>query len=694
MDSHEYGRAGDVAINDGAIDLTRLVSAIRARKGFILLSTVACFAAGLVFVTVSSPRYSAAAKVTLENQESYFTRPEKATTEFTTPNIYDPEGVQSEAETVATDELARKAVAKLGLMQRAEFNPEGAGPLSFLTSLLGGHTLGDAEDRAAENFLTHLSVGALPKSRVLQFEFWSKDPQLAAEGANTAAALYLDAKADARRNETRSGAQWLSKQIDSLRGKVAEADAAVEAYRNENGLLTGASNMTLPTQQLAEITTQIANARAAQAAATSKAQLLRQMLREGRLDAIPDVAKDDSLRRYAEMRVTLRAQMAEQSRTLLPGHPKMQELNGQVAGLESEMRSAAAKVVAGLEDEARLSGQQVASLEAAVAKQSKAVATSNVDEVKLRALELDAKAARDQLEAYVQKYREAVSHQEDNAQPPNARITAKAVAPRTPVFPKKVPILLLSALAGLFLSMGAVISRTLLVDAPAVAMAAPRREAAASFAQAASATPERSAPAPATSASPLDDLVDSLVELASPGTCAPLLVAAEGASGALSLALSSARRLSRSGRTALLDLGQTQPWLSDVFDRDIDEGSSHFGLGDLIAGRASFAHCVHRDISSPLDILPEGSTRIDPEGVAPILASLLDNYDFVVIHASDWRSRAAMNVLPSVAAVALCAPASTLPEARERLRHALPDPSIVIKGVPTAMARPERERAA
>ena len=72
-------------------------------------------------MTVISPRYTGVAKVLLENQESYFTRPDKASAD---PSAnFDPEGVQSQAETVATTELARQAVDKLGLSERAEFNP-------------------------------------------------------------------------------------------------------------------------------------------------------------------------------------------------------------------------------------------------------------------------------------------------------------------------------------------------------------------------------------------------------------------------------------------------------------------------------------------------------------------------------------------------------------------------------------------
>ena len=105
-----------------AIDLSRLGRLLWRRRRWIVIPTLACAAAALVAVTTISPRYTGVAKVLLENQESYFTRPDKAVGTEPSADL-DPEGVQSQAETVATTELARKAIDRLQLAQRVEFNP-------------------------------------------------------------------------------------------------------------------------------------------------------------------------------------------------------------------------------------------------------------------------------------------------------------------------------------------------------------------------------------------------------------------------------------------------------------------------------------------------------------------------------------------------------------------------------------------
>jgi uncharacterized protein involved in exopolysaccharide biosynthesis/Mrp family chromosome partitioning ATPase len=589
-------------------------------------------------------------------------------------------------------------------MERTEFNPAiSHNPFSALSSFSDGHRGASAvEDRVVENFLSRLTVFPILKSRVLQIEFSSADPALAARGANEVANLFLNEQEDAKKDQAQAAGSWLSGKIAQLRAKVAEADAKVEALRSDSGLLAGANGLTAPSQQLAEITTQIATVRAAQSAAAAKAQLLREMLRAGRLDAVPDFVKDESLRHYAETRVTLKSQIAEQSRTLLPGHPRMRELTGQLAGLDEEIRSAAGKAVRGFEDEARLAGAQVSNLEGLIAKQSKTVAAGDADQVQLRALELDAKTAREQLESYIEKYREASARDADDATPANARIIATAQEPLAPSFPKKLPTILLVTSAGFLLSAGIVVARALLDGAGAVA------EAPISRVTPDERSPEASAPPPNSGetehvsdereqvvepAATLEAIVDRLAASATASGSLTILVTGEKTKGALALALTAARRLSQAGRTALVDLGLSQPWLGDVFDHAGEPDHTRYGLADLLEGRASFHQALHRDLSARLDILPVGTSEVEPDELEPVLAALTQSYTFVVIHASDWRAPTVAAAIGRVGAVIVCAPAAHLDAAKERLRVGFGDPTIVIAGVALA-ARAPLDRAA
>ena len=668
------GLAGEAG-TDGYIDAPRLMRELARRKRSILVPTALAGTAALLFVIAVPPRYTGVAKVVLENQESYLTKPDKAIADV--GQVLDDEAVQSAAESLDTPDIAQKAIDALGLGARAEFHPSG---VELIVSALVGGSRANGGDIVVDTFLNHTTVFPVAHSRVLEIEFQSQDPALAARGANKLAGLFLASRADAKQAEAKAAAAWLGARIEPLRIKVAEAERSLEAFRGSSGLLTGANGMTTPSQRLSELTSQVASARSAQSAASAKAQNLRDLLRTGRLDAIADATRDDSLRRYAETRVALKAQIAELSRTYLPGHPRMKELAGQLAGLDDEMRSAATKAVRGYEDEARISSDQVQTLEGAIADQSRIVSSGDVDNVKLQALELDAKTAREQLESYINKFREAVARQNDDGGPANARIIETAATPTSPSFPKRGPTVLLATLAGLFLSLGVAAARALLTEGAITESAVESRPATVDAAEPADETPAR-APIGADlpvlrdddapkAESDLEAAIAALVEDIPQGPLT-LLVAGEGSRGALAIALAVARRLSLRASAVLVDLGMTQPWLSDVVEREAGVSERFLGLSDLLTNVAGFEDVLHRDLSSRVDILPPGRDEVAPEHLDTILAALTQSYEFVIVHVSDWRAAVGRASLERADGAIVCALKNRLPQIRERIQRAV-----------------------
>jgi uncharacterized protein involved in exopolysaccharide biosynthesis len=648
------------------LDLPRLASAVYAHKLWIALPTAAAFVAAIGVVAFVKPRYTATAKVMLENGDSYFTRPEKASPDV---GIIDDLTVQSEAEAAKSPEVERVALAKLKPEDAAEFSGGG---------LLSGGSAGAPEDRRLEAFAKHVEIYPQAKTRVLLFEFTSEDRARAARAANALAESFLESQQAAKDAEAKAASKWLSDQLDELRQRVATAEGRVEELRAKSGLLTGANGLAVPSQQLGEIASQIAAARAAESAANAKAASLRGLARAGRLDEIASVANDESLRRYADQRVTLKAQIAELSRTLLPSHPRMKELQGQLVGYEQEIRAAALKRARSFEEEARIADAQVKSLQQAVTAQAQTVSSSDADQVKLRELEIDAKTAREQFESYLTKYREAIARNAENAVPANGRIIARALSPIAPTFPKAGPLMLLAPLAGLFASLGLVVAKVLLTDGsvPAAAPAA-RREPKMPFGidPPPPAAPEEIRDDRQAWTAQVERFADRLADTAE-GDSLPLMVAGEG--GALPAALTAARRLTRRGATALIDLGPSPDWLPDLFDRE----------RDVEAGAA------HRDLSTPLDIFPSPQGEMEPQDIAARLEALARDYAFVVVHAADWRSPAAARAIEDMAALLIVAPASEIDAVERRARAAYRDVGLAIKAVGTGAPAEAQERAA
>ena len=180
-----------------------------------------------------SPRYTGVAKVLLENQESYFTRPDKATGDRSANRS---RGVQSQAETVTTIALARQAVdqARSGRAGRVQQRTP-PNPLAFAWSLIG-HGRGELAARPRRRRFSR-APDRLPGRQVARAADRVRQRRSGAGGARRQhgrrALLRPAGGREARR--ARAASAWLSQKIEELRAKVAEADAKVEAFRASPG---------------------------------------------------------------------------------------------------------------------------------------------------------------------------------------------------------------------------------------------------------------------------------------------------------------------------------------------------------------------------------------------------------------------------------------------------------------------------
>lgn len=431
-------------------------AALWRAKGAIFAATLLGGAAALAYAEIAPPRFMAQSEVLVENQESFYTSaaPEGGRGEHA--ENFDAEAINSQIQLLTSRDLAKQAIERLDLAQNPEFNREN-GALAALTRALRAFGLLapekiSAQNLALTNFAERLTVMSPTKSRVLQIEFLSRDPELAAQVANLVAELYIDVKSQAKRDDASAAARGLAPLIAALEQSVAQADAKVEAFRAKTGLYESSENVTAPTLQYGEIAKKLAESRANQSAAAARADSLRQLLAENRLADASDIANNELVRQIAAQRVALRGKLAAQSKIYLPAHPAMRELQAQSDETDAQLRAALEQTARGLDNEAKTAATEVQNLQSLLDSQRDAVGAAAADAARLRELQRDAKVLRDQLTSLSAKYQAALARQGAEAAPADARIISRALAPSLPVFPKKLPLTLFGALAGLFFS--------------------------------------------------------------------------------------------------------------------------------------------------------------------------------------------------------------------------------------------------
>jgi Mrp family chromosome partitioning ATPase len=376
------------------------------------------------------------------------------------------------------------------------------------------------------------------------------------------------------------------------------------------------------------------------------------------------------MRRLIEQRIALRSQLAEQSTTLLSRHPRIQELKAQIAETDRLIAAEGERLARQLENDAKVADNRIQTLTASLDQVKETASHNNERDVKLRALQRDAKTERDLLESYLGKYREATARDSINAAPPDARIISRATASIAPAYPKKLPTILIAAFAGFALSVGFIVTGALLGPSPsaypagyaAAVYPAPGQETAAAPSVAAPSL----APAPAGglglrpqfAASPglvphpgfapdtpiepdgghalrpvgeIEEIAQKLRQAADGGRRVAVIGTGRNV-GTTFAAITLARTFASDSTVVLVDLAFGAPNLS-VISTEPDAP----GIAELIRGTASFGDAITSDQFSDVHLVAAGAVGNGGEELttSPTLAAVVEalahSYDHVVL---------------------------------------------------------------
>jgi uncharacterized protein involved in exopolysaccharide biosynthesis len=654
---------------DTDLDLAGLGSALWNKRYAILRPALVVALITFAVVVMIPAKYQSESRVLVLGRDNVFLRPD-ADKDLIDRGAVDAEAVTSQAQLILSRDLAAEVIQKLKLNDMPEFDPA-LGGVSMIRSILGffgfikNPLAMTPEERVLEAYYDRLTVFPVEKSRVIVIDFLSESPELAARVANAIADAYLKRQQEAKQDQARSAGTWLSGEIEQIRKKVADAEGKVEAFRAKSNLLVGPNNTTLSAQQLGDLNAQLAAARTLKSDAEAKSRLIREMLKSGAEIESSDILNSELIRRLSEQRVTLRAQLAEQSSSLLDLHPRIKELKAQIADLDVQIRKEAETIARSLENDSKLADARVAAQLVVFDQLKSQAATTNEDDVQLRALERDAKSQRDLLESYTAKYREASTRDTLGAAPPDARIISRATPSSVAAYPKKLPTVLIATLATLMLSSGFVLTRELMAapgSAPGVPMRRGRPANADDFATAAErargaddgADPSaRSSLAArlrgvvkggglggmlggAPSGVPvgaIEEFARNLHEAGVAGSQITFFTAAPELD-ADTVAMKFSRALARDARVVLVGLGA-----GDLVLKEASGEADAPGLADLAAGTASFGAIITKDKASGLNLIVSGrdgasrTALLAAPGMAKNFEALAYAYDHVVIDA-------------------------------------------------------------
>ncbi len=158
--------------------LPALGVALWRNKWKILWPTLLMMLATFVVVQVITPKYLGETRVLVETRGNVFLRPDVDKMQVDRDAV-DEVAVTSQAQLVLSRDLALDVIAKLGLNERAEFDPtlSGASPVTTVLAFLGltkNPARLTAEERVLDSYYDRLAGLSDRKSRVIVIDFLSR----------------------------------------------------------------------------------------------------------------------------------------------------------------------------------------------------------------------------------------------------------------------------------------------------------------------------------------------------------------------------------------------------------------------------------------------------------------------------------------------------------------------------------------
>ena len=444
------------------IDPATLWGTIAKSLPWLMAWTLVVMAVTFGLLSLVAPRFQSEAQMTIDAKTATnpFNDPKQVSQGAdSTASQIDREAINTHIKSLQSPTLAAEIVNKLKLRDKVEFNTE-LGDVDLMGKVLrmiglGGARPGQSEqDRVLEAYFKNLDVYSAKESRFIGLRFTSTDPQLAADIPNALAEAYREQLAGRKVEETNNVQDALLPKIEQLTKEVAAAEVAVEQFRGKSDSFnTGAQKQTLNEQQLGELTNELSKAQAARSESEARARSAVEMAKAGSGEVLPDVQRSPLIQNLVQQRVRAERQIAEVSATLLPGHPRMQQLNADLAGLKKQIAGEVAKIVDGMSREAKVNAERETAIKKRLSELKVTVVNAGPDEAKLKMFVADAKSKRDELERLQAQYNVNKTRAESKAVPVEAKVLSPAYPSSVAVFPKKGALTAVAALAAFVLGL-------------------------------------------------------------------------------------------------------------------------------------------------------------------------------------------------------------------------------------------------
>lgn len=441
---------------DEVIDLRKYFAVINRSKWRILLLALLVAILTAFIVLNMKPVFSAKATLLIEAQQAKAVKIE----EVYGMNSAQQEYYLTQFEILKSRTIAESVIIRLNLAEHPDYAStpsiidELKDWLPFLPS--ASNVAKSVEQLSLERreellkkFIENLSIEPVRKTQLVNISFESHDPELAAKVANAIGETYIDSQLEAKMGITQKANSWLGGRLGELRQRLDDSEKAMQDFRLREGLIDVAGVRGLGSQELERLGVELTAARSKKAQVDSFIRVISQYGKTNvdQLESLPEITAHPSIQNVKKEVISAERKVSELSKIYGPKHPKLLAVKSELATIQDNLREQIRKLIAGIENESQTEAQNLASLEAEMARAKGQYQDVSGKEAEYQRLQREVETNRQLFETFMSRQKETeVAGDFDSA---IARFTDRAITATEPIKPKRKFIVILAFIAAL-----------------------------------------------------------------------------------------------------------------------------------------------------------------------------------------------------------------------------------------------------
>jgi exopolysaccharide transport family protein len=434
------------ARNQARIEVREILRMFNRRKWHLAgVTALVCALTALVLMQLV-PEYRASALVMLDTRKAKVTN----TTDVLSTGLIDIPAIQTEIEVIRSASLLGRVVDKLHLDTDPEFGasrPTVVGSLiqqgkAFVAKYIPfkkspgvpGADVDAAKLRAINVLTRDLVTTVRGRSYVILISVDSSDPRKAKRIVDTITDFYIVDQLQAKLDANKHATDFFNDRLDELKRNVETNERAVAAFREKSGL-TIAKDSTIASQSLAELNSQLVQARAQRVDRESRLVALQQAARNpATLGGVSEVLANGLISSLRSQEAEVARRVGDLSQRYGDSHPRILQARAEQSQIQARISTEVAKIISSIRSDAEAARAKEAELQAQVDQLERKAGGLGQNEVELRQLEREAQSSRAVYEDFLKRFKEL--REQQDIQQPDARILAPAAVPTGPAFPR------------------------------------------------------------------------------------------------------------------------------------------------------------------------------------------------------------------------------------------------------------------